>query len=395
MPKHAQYALGTTIAVCIITNHTTMTEPLQKLSAAALSLFIIAVVLLALIYGQTLLVPIVVAALLAMLLTPIMEKLMSWGVPRVPAAFLSLMLIVLFIAGVFSLVSVQVYSFIQNADELKQNAEMRVADLTQYIQTKFGFSQEQVETATDNGINEMTKTMKQQAGGIFTATTQTMTNFFLTLIDTLLFLLYHKQIKRAFIKFASKEKQTKAEDTLNKISRVAPQYLFGKLVLVTFLAFVYAIGLSLIGVKYGVLLGVLAAVLSIIPFIGNMIGGILPMVMVLITQEETWPIFAIFGLFAFAQFVESYFLEPLIVGGKVSVNPMASIIGVVLAGGIWGIPGMIIAIPYMGIIKILCDQVDRLEPISILIGEEEKEEGWISKKSSAVVEWVKGKLGKN
>ncbi len=371
-----------------------MTEPLQKLAAAALTLIIIAIVLLGLIYGQTLLVPIVVGALLAMLLTPVMDKLMGWGVPKVPAAILSLMLIVLFIAGVFSLVSVQIYSFVQNADELKQNAEMRIADLTQYVQSKFGVTRQQVEDATDNGINEMTSTMKEQAGGIFSATTQTMTNFFLTLIDTLLFLLFHAQIKQAFIKFASKENQPKAEETLNKISKVAPQYLFGKLMLVTFLAIAYAVGLSLIGVKYGVLLGVLAAVLSIIPFIGNMIGGILPMAMVLVTQEETWPILAIIGLFMGAQFIESYFLEPLIVGGKVSVNPMAAIIGVVIAGGIWGIAGMIIAIPYMGIVKILCDQVDRLEPISILIGEEEKPPSWISKKSSRLVDWVKGKFGK-
>ncbi|CAN5343011.1 AI-2E family transporter [soil metagenome] len=371
-----------------------MSEPLQKLSIAALTLIILAIFLLGMIYGQNLLVPIVVGALLAMLLTPVMEKLMSWGVPRVPAAILSLMLIVLFIAGVFSLVSVQVYSFIQNSDELKQNADNRIGDLTQFIQDKFGVTKQQVENATDNGLNEMSKTMKEHAGGIFSATTQGMTNFFLTMIDTLLFLLFHSQIKRAFIKFASVEKQEKAEETLNKISKVAPQYLFGKLMLITFLAIVYSVGLTIIGVKYGVLLGVLAAVLSIIPFIGNMIGGILPMIMVLITQEETWPILAILGLFMGAQFIESYFLEPLIVGGKVSVNPMAAIIGVVFAGGIWGIPGMIIAIPYIGIIKILCDQVDALEPISILLADEDSDDGVISKKASQFVNWIKSKFGK-
>ncbi len=156
----------------------------------------------------------------------------------------------------------------------------------------------------------------------------------------------------------------------------------------------YSVGLSLFGVKYGVLLGVIAAVLSIIPYIGNLIGGILPIIMVLITSEETWPIFAILGLFFFAQFIESYFLEPLIVGGKVSINPMASIIGVVIAGGLWGIPGMIIAIPYMGIIKILCDQVDNLQPISILIGEKEEDEGYMEKKGSKFANWLKSKFGK-
>lgn len=368
-----------------------MTEPLKRLAVAALTLNVLAILLLGLVYGQNLLVPIAVGALLAMLLTPIMDKLMGWGMPRVPSAVLSLMIIVIFIAGIFSLVSVQIYSFMDNYEELKQNAEERLADFTQYLQSNYNLSNQQVQSATDNGVNKMLDTVKEQAGGIFSATTQTLTNFFLTLIYTLLFLLYHKRIKRAFIKFAKSDKQDEAEETLNKISKVAPHYLFGKLILVTFLAIIYGVGLTLIGVKYGILLGVLAAVLSIIPYIGNIIGGVLPMLMVLITQDETWPIFAILGLFGLAQFFESYFLEPLIVGGKVSINPMASIIGVVLAGGIWGIPGMIIAIPYMGIIKILCDQVDRLEPVSILIGERE-EEGWMEKKSSKAVEWIKQKF---
>lgn len=343
------------------------------------------------VFGKNLLAPIAIAALLAMLLTPIMEKLMNWKVPRVIAALLSLMIIVIFIAGVFSLLSVQVYSFIDNFEELKTSANVRIDDVMSYLQSKSNFSRQEIETAADDGVNEMLTTVKNKAGGIFSATTQSMTNFFLTLIYTLLFLLYHRRIKRALVKFADDNKQNESEETLDKISKVAPQYLFGKLMLITFLAITYSIGLSLIGVKYGVLLGIIAAFLSIIPYIGNLTGGFMPMVMVLITSQETWPIFAIFALFAGAQFVESYFLEPLIVGGKVSINPMASIIGVVVAGAIWGIPGMIIAIPYMGIMKILCDQVDRLEPVSILIGETE-EEGWLDSQSDKLVNWIKGKI---
>lgn len=371
-----------------------MSDSLKRLSITALSLIIITIILLSMVFGKNLLAPIAIAALLAMLLTPIMEKLMSWKVPRVLAAILSLMIIVLFIAGVFSLVSVQVYSFIDNFDELKSSADQRIDDLMNYLQSKSNFSRQEIETAADDGVNEMLTTVKNKAGGIFSATTQGMTNFFLSFIYTLLFLLYHKRIKRAFVKFAAKDKQDEAEETLDKISKVAPQYLFGKLMLITFLAITYSVGLSLIGVKYGALLGIIAAFLSIIPYIGNLTGGLMPMVMVLITTQETWPILAIMGLFAGAQFIESYFLEPLIVGGKVSINPMASIIGVVVAGGIWGIPGMIIAIPYMGIIKILCDQVDRLEPVSILIGDD-SDEGWLDKQSNKLVAWLKGKFKSN
>lgn len=370
-----------------------MLQPLQRISIVAYTLIIVAILILAMVFGKSLLAPIAIAALLAMLLTPVMEKLMSWNIPRVLAAIMSLMLVVLFMAGVFSLVSVQAYSFVDNYEELKNSANSRVEELMGFVQSNSNYSRAELETAANDGVNEMLTTVKNKAGGIFSATTQGMTNFFLSFIYTLLFLLYHKRIKRAFIKFASKDNQDEAAKTLDKISKVAPQYLFGKLMLITFLAICYSIGLSIIGVKYGVLLGIIAAFLSIIPYIGNLIGGLMPMAMVLITSKEMWPIFAIMGLFAFAQFIESYFLEPLIVGGKVSINPMASIVGVVVAGGIWGIPGMIIAIPYMGIVKILCDQVDRLEPVSILIGDS-KDDGWIEQKSNKLVEWIKAKFKK-
>jgi predicted PurR-regulated permease PerM len=72
------------------------------------------------------------------------------------------------------------------------------------------------------------------------------------------------------------------------------------------------------------------------------------------------------------QFLQTYLLEPLVVGKGVSINPLFTIAGIVGMELIWGIPGMVLAIPLLGITKIVCDHIEPLKPYGFLIGEEKK-----------------------
>jgi predicted PurR-regulated permease PerM len=63
------------------------------------------------------------------------------------------------------------------------------------------------------------------------------------------------------------------------------------------------------------------------------------------------------------------------VGAEVNINPLFTIIAIVLGETVWGIPGMILAIPLLGIFKIICDNVESLKPYGFLIGEEKKKKG--------------------
>lgn len=71
-------------------------------------------------------------------------------------------------------------------------------------------------------------------------------------------------------------------------------------------------------------------------------------------------------------------------GAEVNIHPMFTIIGIVAGEMVWGIPGMVLAIPLMGITKIVCDHVEPLKPFGFLIGEEKKP------KDSGFVDKLKG-----
>ena len=69
------------------------------------------------------------------------------------------------------------------------------------------------------------------------------------------------------------------------------------------------------------------------------------------------------------QLIQGWVLEPLIVGPQVKINPLFTILALVLGEFVWGIPGIILAIPLTGMFKIICDHIEPLKPYGFLIGE--------------------------
>lgn len=112
--------------------------------------------------------------------------------------------------------------------------------------------------------------------------------------------------------------------------------------------------------------------LETIPFIGNLTGSLLAVLMVVVQGGSNFMIMGVIIAYAAVQFIQSYIIQPLVVGKKVDINPLVTIAGLVLSELIWGIPGMVLAIPLMGILKIVFDNVEQLHPLGFLMGEVEK-----------------------
>ena len=141
----------------------------------------------------------------------------------------------------------------------------------------------------------------------------------------------------------------------------------------------------------------LCGLLEIVPFIGNLIGTALTILMALAQGGGSGVVIGILITYGIVQFVQSYILEPLVVGAEVNINPLFTIVGLVAGEFVWGIPGMILAIPVLGVTKIICDHIEPLKPYGRLIGETEekgKEKGFKKKMKDfgmKVVNKIKGK----
>ena len=142
----------------------------------------------------------------------------------------------------------------------------------------------------------------------------------------------------------------------------------------------YSIGFSIVGVKYAILFAIICGILEIIPFIGNLTGTLLAILMVVIQGGGTEMVLGVVITYLIVQFLQTYLLEPLVVGAGVNINPLFTIIILVLGELVWGIPGMVLAIPLLAIVKIICDHIPSLKPYGYLIGSDQKKKTTLLKR---------------
>jgi len=145
-----------------------------------------------------------------------------------------------------------------------------------------------------------------------------------------------------------------------EVDRVLGSYVRGYAAVCTALAFMYSLGLAALRVPLWLVIGILAGLLQIIPYFGFTIGFAAALVLTVAEYGlEWWRLAAVVGVFAAAQFVESWFLTPKLVGGKVGLAPVVVLLAVILGGQIFGILGMFLAVPATAVIMVFARDGER------------------------------------
>jgi AI-2 transport protein TqsA len=322
-------------------------------------------------FGQKFLIPIFISALLSMLLLPIAERLEKIGMNRVFSIITCILLLLGFLTLIILLLGNQIAGFSEDLPQLREKLSELISDLKKFIADNTAFTIEQLQQQMEDGSNQALESAGSYIQSALTITTGLLINFFLIIIYIGFFLGYRERIERFIIKLTPKEEEDKSQEIIKNATRMAVAYLGGIITVMFILAVCNSIALSVLGIEHAIFFAILAAILNLIPFVGSFLGSILPMIMALLTKDEMWYVIAIGIYFSVIQYIESYFLTPFIVGGKVKVNPLAEILALVLGGIIWGIPGLVLFIPLIGLVKVLFDHVERLEPFGYVIGKED------------------------
>ncbi len=127
--------------------------------------------------------------------------------------------------------------------------------------------------------------------------------------------------------------------------------------------------LLILGVKYALLLGIMAALFNIIPYLGIFTAIIISMLVTLTTAASVVVMLQVGIALFLVHLLDSNILLPRIVGSKVKINALVTIVGVVCGSMLWGIPGMFLAIPVIAIMKITFERIDALKPWALLLGD--------------------------
>jgi predicted PurR-regulated permease PerM len=136
----------------------------------------------------------------------------------------------------------------------------------------------------------------------------------------------------------------------------------------------YGIGFTIVGVQNALFFAILCGTLEIIPFVGNVTGTSLTVLMALAQGGGSSMVIGVLVTYGLVQFIQSYMLQPLVVGKDVDINPFFSILVLVLGEAVWGIGGMVLAIPLLGMTKIIFDHIEPLKPYGYLIGGDDEKQ---------------------
>lgn len=336
-----------------------------------LSHFLIVFIILGylMIIGKQVIIPLVFATLLTILLIPACRFLEKFLRSPILSILIALLLLVVAILAIISLFTVQFVDIVQALPSISKK-------LTQGLDSLFGLLEQYnlSPPSWSDWVKDNASTLIETPFSIFTssltASTALLANIILTLLYTFFLLLYRSSFKNFLLYQVGPERRKQAQNVIEDIQRLMQGYLRGLGTVIIILAILNSLGLWLIGIGYPVFWGILAACLVIIPYIGTTLGGTFPFLYALATASTWWQPAAVVVMYAGIQQLEGNIITPRIVGSSVKVNPMVSIIALFIFGLIWGIPGIILSIPIVAVVKVFMEQVDVLKPLSVLLGSE-------------------------
>jgi predicted PurR-regulated permease PerM len=321
--------------------------------------------------GQEILLPLGFSFLFSILLRPLENFIIRCRVPKAGAILLSILFAILFMYGVIDFISRQIASFMSDIPAIEKNLNTLWREIKQWGYETFGVNYQQqdkmLESAKSGTIDSFGGSSK--TFNLLTASVLTLT---LIPIYVFLFMYYRPMLLQFLVDLFKEEHGEKVREVIKEIKNVVQHFVVGLLIETGIVALANTIGLLAIGAPYAVLLGILGALLNMIPYIGGIVQLIFS-ALVIYSNTASFPMLAwATAILLIVQFIDNNILVPWIIGTKVQLNSLISIIGVLVGGALAGIGGMFLSIPALAICKVIFDRVDDLKPWGRLFGTDDE-----------------------
>jgi len=339
-----------------------MTDPspktFDKLDYVYKLLVVIALTITATMLAKDIVIPLAFAALLSIVMLPLVKRME----PKLGTALsitLVLMLTVIII-GLFIWLTVnQIVGLINDLPNLESKFDSFIKSTSRMLNRDFGITK----VEQNKMVADVMKSISTYLGDILITTTNTISTLVQIPIYIFLILIYRSKFRDFFTSIIGNDKQ----EWKQEVQRVIQGYISGLFLVTLIIAVLNSIGLLIVGIDHAIFFGILSGVLTIIPYVGIIIGALFPVMMALVTKDSIWYTIGVIIVFSIVQFLEGNFITPRITGSKVSINALAAIVSLLIGAKILGITGMILAVPAIGLLKILLAHSSHLNHFVILL----------------------------
>lgn len=335
-------------------------RPFDRLDYTYKLFVLIALTITAMIVARDIVIPMAFAGLLSAVMLPIVKRLENRKVPTSLAITLVLLATIILLALFIWLIAGQIISLVADLPSLQAKFEAFVDQTSGILRRDFGIS-----TSEQNKmLADLMRNVSTYLGDFLVGTTNAISTLVQIPIYIFLFLVYRDKFRDFFMSLLRADKELAWK---KDVERVIQGYLSGLFLVTLIIAALNAIGLMIVGIDHAIFFGILSGVLTIIPYVGIIMGALFPIIMALITKDSLWYAAGVVIVFSIVQFLEGNFITPRITGSKVSINALAAIVALLIGGKILGIAGMILAVPGIGLLKIILSHTYHLKPFVILL----------------------------
>lgn len=310
------------------------------------------------------------AFFISIMLLPIYRFLIKLKFPETLAIILPIFLMLAFIAGIIWFFSAQISILAGDFPQIKQNLAKHLQSLKEWVESFTGVKSEKQTAFLKEKSDDLLAMGGKAASGA--AVTLSSVFVFVGLLPIYIYLiLFYKDILLRFtFMWFKTDDHAKVKDVVYETESIIKSYLVGLLIQITYMTILLGGILLLIGIKHALLIGVIFAILNLIPYVGALIGNLIGVLLTLTSSTELWPVVTVLGVIAVVQFLDNNILMPRIVGSKVKINALFSIIGVLTGGAIAGISGMFLSLPIIAVLKIIFDRSEQFKQWGVLLGDE-------------------------
>lgn len=327
-------------------------------------------------------IPFLIAFLVAYLFSPLVEKMMKYGLPR----WLAITLVFVFIIVGLVLVGWYLVPMIWaqlmyardhipemihwinatflpwvsdtfNVEPMEINTDEMSVVIMDYIQTNYSVDnlQDIAFRLAQSGLSFI------QVGGVLV----------LVPIITFYFLLDWDRMLRHLQRSIPRPLEKSVVSIARECNQVLGAFVKGQFLVMILLGMVYAVGLQLIGLEVGLIIGLVAGLASIIPYLGFAVGIVAAVVATLLQFGVDWvQLLLVAVVFMIGQAIEGYVLQPFLLGDKIGLSPVAVVFAVLAGAQLLGFAGMLIALPVAAVIVVLLRHLRDSYEQSVLYGAE-------------------------
>jgi predicted PurR-regulated permease PerM len=339
-------------------------------AACLIALTILAVVY-SLYFGRDFLMPIVMAAVLNLLLHPVMQFLNErLRLPLPVAALLVIALAFTVIAGVPYVIAPPSADWTANAAESIAIVKQRLA----FLAGPITYLQDALHNIEGFGAAADTSRVVVERGDalpsiLFYGTASTLRSFFLTILILYFMLASGDRMLRAIIEILPRFKdKRRAVEILAEIQASVGTYLTTIVIMNTIVGALVGVAAAICGLSNPALWGALAFFLNFIPIIGPLMGVAVLFVAGVVALAWPFPALAPALLYVLIHFAEGEFITPQLLARRFELNPVLVMVSLLFWDAIWGLPGALLAVPLLAILKIFADRIEPLKSLGHLIG---------------------------